>query len=243
MDFEKDANEIQQGTAQPDNYETADVNAQIPCEDVEPEIAQSSEQFDNAENENCDINKSEQAFDKIENKSKNIKKEIVDWVVSIVLAVIIALVVRTYIFTLVRVDGQSMVPTLSHGDTLYTNRFFYQPKNGDIIVFRPVNSPETPYIKRIIATEGQTIAIDEASKTVTVDGVVLDEPYIAEPMLSGGNMQYPLTVPEGYVFAMGDNRNHSLDSRSTTVGVVPEQNIIGQALFRLLPLSGFGILK
>ena len=172
----------------------------------------------------------------------NLKKEILDWVVSIVVAVIIALVIRTYVFTLVKVDGLSMSPTLSHGDTLYTNRFFYTPKNGDIIIFRPPNSVNTPYVKRVIATAGQTVVVDAGNHTVTVDGKVLDEPYIKEPMMYQGNMRYPCTVPEGYVFVLGDNRNNSRDSRDASVGLIPLSNVIGKATLRLLPLADFGSL-
>lgn len=233
MDFEKETNQIN------NNDENVEVN-----EDMS-EQATSADTYENDALTNSDenITLSDEQQEQIDDKKKNIKKEIMDWIVSIVLAIVIALGVRTYIFTLVKVDGESMVPTLSDGDVLYTNRFFYEPKNGDIIVFRPANSPKTPYIKRVIATEGQTISIDESTGTVTVDGEVLDEPYINEVMLSGGNTQYPLTIPEGYVFAMGDNRNHSFDSRSTTVGVVSEESIIGHSLFRILPLSDLGILK
>lgn len=170
------------------------------------------------------------------------KKEIMDWGVSIVVAVIIALVIRTYVFTLVKVDGPSMNPTLTHGDTLYTNRFLYTPDNGDIIIFRPPNNPKTPYVKRVIATAGQTVVVDGPTHTVTVDGVVLDEPYINEPLRSEGNMEYPCTVPEGYIFVLGDNRNNSRDSRDASVGLIPLENVIGKALFRLLPLSDFGSL-
>ncbi|MBQ8525681.1 MAG: signal peptidase I [Clostridia bacterium] len=172
----------------------------------------------------------------------NLKKEILDWGVSIVVAVLIALIIRTYVFTLVKVDGPSMNPTLNHGDTLYTNRFFYTPRNGDIIIFRPPNSPKTPYVKRVIATAGQTVVVDGQSHTVTVDGKVLNEPYIKEPLLSAGNMEYPCTVPEGYIFVLGDNRNNSRDSRDTSVGLIPLSNVIGKATFRLLPLSDFGSL-
>ncbi len=173
-------------------------------------------------------------------KKTNIKKEIRDWVVSIVIAVLVALVIRTYIFTLVRVDGPSMNPTLTHGDVLYTNRFMYEPANGDIIIFRPPNSPETPYVKRVIAVAGQTVTVNGAAHTVTVDGKILNEDYIKEPLLNAGNMQYPVTVPEGYVFVLGDNRNNSRDSRDATVGLVPVDNVIGKALFRILPLSDIG---
>lgn len=172
----------------------------------------------------------------------NFKREILDWAVAIVVALVIALVIRTFVFTLVRVDGPSMQPTLHHGDTLYVNRFMYQPKVGDIIIFRPPNSMNTPYVKRVIATEGQVVDIDAATHTVTVDGVVLEEDYIKELLLSAGTMHYPYTVPEDCVFVMGDNRNNSRDSRDATVGAVPEKNIIGHALFRLLPIRDIGVL-
>lgn len=175
-------------------------------------------------------------------KKFNWKKELMDWVVSIIIAVILALVIKTYIFTLVKVDGPSMNPTLTHGDTLYANRFLYSPEAGDIVIFRPAHSPKTPYIKRVIATEGQEVYIDAISGTVTVDGKVLREDYISEPLLSAGNMTYPCVVPKDHIFVLGDNRNNSRDSRDATVGFVPEDNIIGKAVFRILPLKEFGSL-
>ena len=175
-----------------------------------------------------------------EKKKLDIKKEIKDWVVSIAIAVIVALVIRTYIFTLVRVDGQSMEPTLSHGDVLYTNRFMYEPQNGDIVIFRPTHSPETPYVKRVIAVAGQTVTVNAEAHTVVVDGRILPEDYIKEPLLSAGTMKYPVTVPDGYIFVLGDNRNNSRDSRDVTVGLVPVESIIGKALFRILPVSEIG---
>ncbi len=172
----------------------------------------------------------------------NWKKEALDWVISIAVAIVIALVIKTYVFTLVRVDGPSMNPTLTNGDVLYANRFMYKPAVGDIIIFRPPNSPKTPYIKRVIAVGGQTVDVNGEEHTVTVDGVVLDEDYIAEPLESSGTMEYPCTVPEGYIFVMGDNRNNSRDSRDATVGLIPLGNVIGKAEFRLLPFSDFGSL-
>ena len=174
----------------------------------------------------------------------NWKKEALDWVTSIAVALIIALLIRRFVFTLVRVDGPSMNPTLTHNDTLFTSRLMYTPKVGDIIIFRPPESPKTPYVKRVIATEGQTVDIDPLTGTVTVDGKAYDEPYIAEPIQPSrmGDMEYPFTVPEGTVFVLGDNRNNSHDSRDSDVGAVPVKNIIGKAQFRLLPLSTFGSL-
>ena len=175
-------------------------------------------------------------------KPFNWKKEALDWVVSIALALIIALVIRKYIFTLVKVDGPSMNPTLTHGDTLFTRRIMYTPEVGDIIIFRPPNSPKTPYVKRVIALEGQTVEIDPITGAVTVDGKTYDEPYIQEPIRRMGDMEYPFTVPEDTVFVLGDNRNNSHDSRDSDVGAVPVKNIIGKAQIRLLPVSTFGSL-
>lgn len=172
----------------------------------------------------------------------NWKKEALDWFVSIAVALIIALLIRRFIFTLARVDGPSMNPTLEHGDTLFTSRLMYTPEVGDIVIFRPPNSPKTPYVKRVIALGGQTVDIDPITGAVTVDGKTYDEPYIKEPIVRMGNMEFPYKVPENTIFVLGDNRNNSHDSRDTDVGAVPVKNIIGKAQFRLLPLNKFGSL-
>lgn len=98
-------------------------------------------------------------------------------------------------------------------------------------------------LKRIIAVGGQTVDVDATAGTVTVDGKVLYEPYIREQTLTQGNMNFPLTVPEGYVFVMGDNRNHSTDSRYKSIGLIDERYIMGKAFYRvgdktLLPSYG-----
>ncbi len=182
--------------------------------------------------------------DELDEPKKGVLREILDWLVCIVVAVAIALVIRNYVFTLVNVSGHSMDPTLNDRDVLYVNRFMYEPEIGDIIVFEPKNSPETPYVKRVIALEGQTVEFDYDTGSVIVDGKVIDEDYILEPIdaLHFGNMTYPYTVPEDHIFAMGDNRNNSSDSRLTSVGAVSEESIIGKAIFRIIPFGQFGSL-
>ena len=176
-------------------------------------------------------------------KMNKVVKEIMDWVISIALAVIIALVIRTYVFTLVRVDGPSMNPTLTHGDTLYTHKLFYKPKVGDIIIFHPKSAPEKAYVKRIIATEGQHVHFDKLTYTVSVDGKVLDEPYIDGAITMPKSMGTDIVVPEGHVFVMGDNRINSTDSRDISVGCVSLESIEGRAVFRILPFQSAGVLK
>ena len=98
-----------------------------------------------------------------------------------------------------------------------------------------------PIVKRVIAVGGQTVDIDYESNTVYVDGVVLDEPYILEPMRElPSNFATHVVVPEGSIFVMGDNRNNSTDGRSPELGVVDERCVLGRALFVLLPFQDIG---
>lgn len=158
-------------------------------------------------------------------KRKNMKREIIEWVVAIAVAFVLAFIIRTFFFTLVAVDGPSMNNTLQHGERLVISRFNYTPKQGDIIVFTPDLHPNTPYIKRVIATEGQTVDIDSRG-IVYIDGKVLEEDYIISPTApvydETRGVQFPITVPEDCVFVMGDNRPGSHDGRSLDVSSVKE---------------------
>lgn len=174
------------------------------------------------------------------NRQFNIKKEILEWVQAIVIALVIALVIRTFVFSLIRVDGHSMVPTLQHNDRLIVTKLMYKPQQGDIIILRPPMHKNTPFVKRIIALPGQTVDIDFKKHKVLVDGVELKEPYINEPTVQRGDVKFPVVVPENTVFVLGDNRNNSRDSRYSDVGMVPYKSIIGKAVFRIWPLNNFG---
>ena len=103
------------------------------------------------------------------------------------------------------------------------------------------NALNEPLIKRIIAVAGDTVEIDPQAHTVAVNGENLDEPYISEPVEKAGDLTYPVQVPEGYVFVMGDNRNNSLDSRSSTIGFIDTRYLSGKAVFRLLPAGQWQI--
>lgn len=168
-------------------------------------------------------------------------KEILDWVVVFAFALVITFLIRTFVFTMVVVDGPSMENTLKTGDRLAVVRLAYEPKQGDIIVFYPNGNKERPYIKRVIAIEGQTVDIQNGN--VYVDGELMEEEYLGSPTTESGNQDYPITLPEGYLFAMGDNRQRSLDCRNTAVGLVDYDDIVGKAWVRLFPFDNrFGSL-
>ncbi len=142
------------------------------------------------------------------------------------------------------VQGSSMINTLHDGDMLIVSDLFYEPKQNDIIVFQSERTGyDEPYVKRIIATGGQTLDIDFENWVVTVDGKELDEYYvnrIAGQYMNGSYMDFPVTVPEGYLFVMGDNRNGSSDSRVQKVGFVDERFVIGRVVYRLFPFEVMG---
>ena len=153
---------------------------------------------------------------------------------SILMTAILAVAVLfTFLFKISAVDDSSMEHTLSNGDKVIITARDWNVEPGDIVVISQPNAYDKVLIKRVIATAGQTITIDASHRQVIVDGKVLDEPYIAETVQVQGNMIYPLTVPEGKVFVMGDNRNHSSDSRDTNIGLIDCRYIVGEAIYRV----------
>ena len=180
-------------------------------------------------------------LDADENKRDGIPyQEYIEWIETVVYAFFAVILVFTFIVRQVTVDGRSMVPTLEDGDKLIVQHLMYTPARGDIVVIDS-QSLGKPLIKRVIACGGDTIDIDFNSGTVTVNGEVLHEDYIKDlTQLDEGGQTYPVTVPSGYYFVMGDNRMDSLDSRSSQVGLVSEDEIMGKARFRLWPASGIG---
>lgn len=180
-----------------------------------------------------------------ENTKKKKVKEVLEYAESLTVVFAVMLLIFTFIARPATVDGESMLPTLRNGERLVISNLFYEPAPGDIVVLCGEADREEGrnLIKRIIAVGGQTIDIDFETGEVTVDGEVLDEPYILERTHLDEGTEFPLTVPEGEVFVMGDNRNASRDSRSLSVGTVKEEYIVGRVLFRFFPFDRFGTVS
>ena len=172
-----------------------------------------------------------------EKKQTRTDRGLYEWTQALVCSVLAVVLLFTFAARLIGVDGRSMVPTLQNGDRLLVVSPLLTDdyRQGDIVVLRKQSFLEEPIVKRVIATGGQTVDIDFSSGSVYVEGRELEEPYIAELTFEEEGMKFPLTVPEGSVFVMGDNRNHSNDSRDYRLGTVDARYIIGKAVFLLYP--------
>ena len=185
-----------------------------------------------------------------ENAGYKLARSAYDFVEMFSIAFIAVLLILTFCVRLCTVDGRSMNNTLKDGELLITSDLFYTPRQGDIVVFHLSNEYyQQPLVKRVIATEGQDVLIDLTDGKVYVDGEELSESYAYletgayqphgyfDPDLlkkdPRGHLIYAVTVPEGKLFVMGDNRNHSSDSRSAKVSFVDEDTILGKMIFRL----------
>lgn len=184
------------------------------------------------------------SFESSEYSVKSKKKSwefIYDWMDSLIYALVLILLIFAFLFRVVSVNGNSMNPTLNSGDWLTVSAIQKDIEVGDIVVITQPNSLNEPLIKRVIAKGGDTVSIDFIEGVVTVNGVVKYEPYIAEKTERMGDFVYPLTVPEGCLFVMGDNRNDSLDSRFKTIGFIDERYVLGVAQIRILPFGDWKI--
>lgn len=197
-----------------------------------------------------------------ENKKSKLLRDVADIVESTLMTIFVIMMIFTYLLHPVNVKGESMQPTLMNYDRILMTTVYFNLEYGDIVIVdndmaydldesgKPVavniegRQLDECIIKRVIATGGQTIDIRDGN--VYVDGKQIDEPYIADGArtypLNGFNGKYPITIPEGYYFVMGDNREHSSDSRHADVGLVKKSQIYGKALVRYSPLSEFKFL-
>ena len=168
------------------------------------------------------------------------------WLQALTFALIVIMIVFTFFGRIIGVDGSSMVPTLTHKDMLLLQCIGYEPTPGDVVVLhKNFSVTNEPIVKRVIAAGGQHVHIDYDASTVYVDGEALSEPYLGEPMLRPGSSTMQNTdwdVPEGSIFVMGDNRNHSADSREDSLGTVDVRYVLGGARLVLFPFSHFGTI-
>ena len=172
------------------------------------------------------------------------RREIYDWIYCLSVALIICVVIFAFFIRLIDVRGTSMNPTLNNNDKMLVSGLFYEPKVGDVVVFKKDEyDPERALVKRVIATEGQVINMDFDHGIVYVDGVPIEEDYIMEPTTNKIDFIGPQTVPEGCVFVMGDNRNASTDSRKKEIGMVDTRLILGRAYAVVYPLSQVRAIK
>ena len=153
-------------------------------------------------------------------------------------AVIAIMVVFTFFWRFVGVQGPSMQPTLYENDWLAVSSVPKTPKAGNIVIITQPNAFDEPIVKRIVATEGQTVDIRDDGH-VYIDGEMIVETYIAPDVMTYREDldNYPLTVPEGQVFVLGDNRQHSSDSRSSAIGLIDSDYILGTVSFRMMPFG------
>ena len=164
---------------------------------------------------------------------------ILEWYDALAVAVAAIALVFTFGVRIVQVDGSSMNPTLYDGQRILIGAL-WQPDYGDVVVIDSYIPYGKPLVKRVIGKAGDTIDIDFASGVVYRNGQALREAYVAEPTWTYEGVSFPLTVPEGKLFIMGDNRNNSKDSRDAEIGCVDSRDVLGVALLRLPPFAEGG---
>lgn len=174
-----------------------------------------------------------------------ITQGVFEWAEELVIAIALVAVIFTFIFRIITVDGSSMEPNFLDSDRVLVSDIMFDLKQGDVIVV--TNVLEGPIIKRVIATEGQTVDLDIENKAILIDGIALDDTQfgisngITTPPYSNlMATDLPQVVPEGCVFVLGDNREVSKDSRYKDVGMIDKRNILGKAVLHIFPFNRFG---
>lgn len=179
-----------------------------------------------------------------EQKKKNTVREILSMAAYIAVVLLMTFLVVKYVGQRTTVSGESMMNTLYDEDNLLVDKIsyrFHDPERFDIIVFPYQYEEDTYYIKRIIGLPGETVRIDDGD--IFINGELLEENYGREEMVYAGRAAEEIQLGEDEYFVLGDNRNHSEDSRFDDVGNIKRSNIIGRAFIRIWPFSRFGLLK
>lgn len=172
-------------------------------------------------------------------KAKKTKLNIFEVFEAGVAAIVVVTVLFLFCFRVFSVDGPSMKPTLQPDDRVVVSGVGYKAQQGDIVVLSGAGSDQKPIVKRVIAVAGDVVDINFTTGVVTVNGK--EEHFTDELTTQQADIAFPLTVPEGTVFVLGDNRGVSLDSRSSRVGCVDERKIVGKVLFRFYPLGDWKV--
>ena len=183
-------------------------------------------------------------------KKRSFAAELLDYLEIFVLAIGFVIILFSFVFRICTVEGDSMMHTLYENESLVVTNLFYEPKHEDIIVFHQTGTLNEPVVKRVIAVEGETVAIryTQDSMTVTVTDPqgnqrVLTEDYALYEGRPLYLAPYTATVPEGCIFVLGDNRNNSMDSRNPGIGMVDTRRVLGKVVFRLSPFSRMGVVS
>lgn len=173
--------------------------------------------------------------------SKKISIFVYEWLDALMVALVFVILLFVFVFKTYMVRGPSMIPTLVEGNRVYVICAFYKPSQGDVVIMDEKLQLGDSIIKRVIAVEGQQVNIDSQTGEITVDGVVFINPVptSTKNIVSNSSMTYPVVVPKGYIFVMGDNRGNSLDSRSDKVGFIDVRDVIGKALYVISPVDQF----
>ena len=173
-----------------------------------------------------------------ENNKRNVEKSLLFYLHDLCYLLCAVMLLFLLCFRIVIVSGSSMKNTLVDGDylLLVSSSLYKEPKQGDIIVAGKQSFDNgAPIVKRVIAVAGQEVDIDFETSTVYVDGVALEEEYVSSPTTFSDGVSFPLTVQDGCLFVMGDNRSFSRDSRYSDIGLIDYREVLGKALFLFLP--------
>ena len=182
---------------------------------------------------------------KKKNRVGSVMRELLGWLFYILIIIGLTYLIITYVGQRTRVSGSSMETTLSDGDNLIVDKLSYRfqdPKRFDIVVFPYKYEEITYYIKRIIGLPGDTVQVKDGY--TYINGELLESDiYGAEVMIEAGVASEPITLGEEEYFVLGDNRNHSLDSRDPSVGILKREDLIGRAWVRIYPFDKMGVIR